>query len=157
MRVPFLLYCAVYRSSDGWICRLTPASTLACCLAYSSVLEIEATCSSETSVDFRRATRRYLTWKDRKNTIVANLCIAICIVARKWLNNDRFLGSINAICVPRVKCRFHSIGTEVWVRVLHCGCMPTFRMIHPAHILRTEIFVCTSQHGRAHGFDFYQN
>jgi hypothetical protein len=29
-------------------------------LAYSSAMKMEATCSSETSVDFRRTTRRYI-------------------------------------------------------------------------------------------------
>jgi hypothetical protein len=30
------------------------------CLAYSSTLEMKATCSSETSVNFQRTTRRYI-------------------------------------------------------------------------------------------------
>jgi hypothetical protein len=30
------------------------------CLAYSSTLKMEATCSSETSVDFQRTTLRYI-------------------------------------------------------------------------------------------------
>jgi hypothetical protein len=30
------------------------------CLAYSSTLKMEARCSSETSVDFQRTTRRYI-------------------------------------------------------------------------------------------------
>jgi hypothetical protein len=34
-------------------------STLVSCLAYSSTLKMEAKCSSEVSVDFRRTTRRY--------------------------------------------------------------------------------------------------
>jgi hypothetical protein len=34
--------------------------TLVSCLAYSSTLKMEATCSFETSVDFLRATRRYI-------------------------------------------------------------------------------------------------
>jgi hypothetical protein len=33
---------------------------LVSCLAYSSALKMEATCSSETSVDFHRNTRRYI-------------------------------------------------------------------------------------------------
>jgi hypothetical protein len=41
--------------------RLPPAFTLVSCLAYSSTLKIEATCSSETSVYFQRTTRRYIT------------------------------------------------------------------------------------------------
>jgi hypothetical protein len=31
------------------------------CLAYSSTLKMEASCSSDTSVDFQRTTRRYIT------------------------------------------------------------------------------------------------
>jgi hypothetical protein len=34
--------------------------TLLSCLAYSSTLQMEAVCSSETSVDFQRTTRRYI-------------------------------------------------------------------------------------------------
>jgi hypothetical protein len=30
------------------------------CLAYSSILKMEAICSSETSVDFQQTTRRYI-------------------------------------------------------------------------------------------------
>jgi hypothetical protein len=33
---------------------------LVSCLAYSSTLKIEATCYSETSVDFQRIARRYI-------------------------------------------------------------------------------------------------
>jgi hypothetical protein len=33
---------------------------LVSCLAYSSTMKTEATCSSETSVDFLRSTRRYI-------------------------------------------------------------------------------------------------
>jgi hypothetical protein len=39
---------------------LPPAFTLVSCLAYSSTLETEETCSSKMSVDFQRATRRYV-------------------------------------------------------------------------------------------------
>jgi hypothetical protein len=39
---------------------LATCFTLASCLAYSSTLKIEATCSSETSVDFQWTTRRYI-------------------------------------------------------------------------------------------------
>jgi hypothetical protein len=34
---------------------------LVSCLAYSSIMKMEAKCSSETSVDFQRTTRRYIT------------------------------------------------------------------------------------------------
>jgi hypothetical protein len=39
---------------------LPPEFTLVSCLAYSSTLKMEATYSSETSVDFRRTTWRYI-------------------------------------------------------------------------------------------------
>jgi hypothetical protein len=39
---------------------LPPAFTLVSCLAYSSTLKMEATSSSEKSVDFERTTRRYI-------------------------------------------------------------------------------------------------
>jgi hypothetical protein len=39
---------------------LPPAFTLVSCSAYSSTLKMEAICSSETSVDFQRTTRRYI-------------------------------------------------------------------------------------------------
>jgi hypothetical protein len=43
---------------------LPPAFTLLSCSAYSSTMKMEAMCSSETSVDFQRAIRRYIP-KDR--------------------------------------------------------------------------------------------
>jgi hypothetical protein len=39
---------------------LPPVFTLVSCLAYSSTLKMEAKCSSETSVEFQRTTRRYI-------------------------------------------------------------------------------------------------
>jgi hypothetical protein len=39
---------------------LLPAFTLVSCLAYSSILKMDATCSSEASVEFQRTTRRYI-------------------------------------------------------------------------------------------------
>jgi hypothetical protein len=36
------------------------SATMVYCLAFSSTLKMEATCSSETSVDFQRTTRRYI-------------------------------------------------------------------------------------------------
>jgi hypothetical protein len=43
---------------------LATCFTLVSCLAYSSTLKMEVTCSSETSVDFQRTTQRYIP-KDR--------------------------------------------------------------------------------------------
>jgi hypothetical protein len=40
---------------------------LVCCSAYPSTLKIKVTCSSETSVDFQRTTRRYIP-EDRQNS-----------------------------------------------------------------------------------------
>jgi hypothetical protein len=39
---------------------LSPPLTLVYCLVYSSTMKMEAICYSETSVDFQRATRRYI-------------------------------------------------------------------------------------------------
>jgi hypothetical protein len=39
---------------------LQPAFTLVSCLAYSSTLKMEVTCSSETWVDFQRTTQHYI-------------------------------------------------------------------------------------------------
>jgi hypothetical protein len=44
----------------GGVRCLPLAFTMASCLAYSSTLKMDATCSSETSVDFKRTTRRYI-------------------------------------------------------------------------------------------------
>jgi hypothetical protein len=42
-------------------------------LAYSSTLNMEATCYSETSVDFKRTTRRYIPAPPRERHIVTNI------------------------------------------------------------------------------------
>jgi hypothetical protein len=47
------------RASQAEFC-LSPAFTLVSCLAYSSTLKMEASFSSETSVDFQRIARRYI-------------------------------------------------------------------------------------------------
>jgi hypothetical protein len=39
---------------------VVPYATPVSCLTYSSTLKMEATCSSETSVDFQRTTRPYI-------------------------------------------------------------------------------------------------
>jgi hypothetical protein len=46
-------------SASRLLC-LPPAFMLVSCLAHSSTLKIEATCSSETPVDFERTTWRYI-------------------------------------------------------------------------------------------------
>jgi hypothetical protein len=51
-------YCTTLNSCKSTY--LPSASTLVYCLAYSSTLKMEATCSSEKSVDFQRITRRYI-------------------------------------------------------------------------------------------------
>jgi hypothetical protein len=51
-----VLTAAVVKRSIFWDLIFTPVS----CLAYSSNLRMEATCSSETSVDFQRTARRYI-------------------------------------------------------------------------------------------------
>jgi hypothetical protein len=42
-----------------WLALLASCYALVSCLAYSSTLKMEATCSSETSVEFQRTIRRY--------------------------------------------------------------------------------------------------
>jgi hypothetical protein len=44
----------------AWKLYFSPAFTLVSCTSYSSTLKMEATCSSELSVDFGRTTRRYI-------------------------------------------------------------------------------------------------
>jgi hypothetical protein len=48
--------CSIYQYS----LRLPPAFTLVSCFAYYSTLKMDATCSSETSVDFQQTTRCYI-------------------------------------------------------------------------------------------------
>jgi hypothetical protein len=53
------MFCGLHYVESS-ICRdVLATSTLVSCLAYSSILELEATCSSETSVDFQLTKRRY--------------------------------------------------------------------------------------------------
>jgi hypothetical protein len=47
------------RKKPAELC-LPPAFTLVSCSAYFLTLKMEATCSSETSVDFQRTTRRFI-------------------------------------------------------------------------------------------------
>jgi hypothetical protein len=55
---------------------LPPTFTLVSCLAYSSTLKMEAICSSETSNDFQRTTRRYILERklERARTISNSPC-----------------------------------------------------------------------------------
>jgi hypothetical protein len=46
--------------SENWLLCLLPAFTQFLCSAFSSTMKLEATCSSEMSVDFQRTTRRYI-------------------------------------------------------------------------------------------------
>jgi hypothetical protein len=55
----FLLLLNVYYEENIWS-KLFNYFMLVSCLAYSSVLKMETICSSETSVDPQRATRRYI-------------------------------------------------------------------------------------------------
>jgi hypothetical protein len=76
--------------------------TLVFCLAYSSTLKMEATCSSETSVDFQRTTRRYIPEdKTLHNHRCENLklynFIADFEFVRFWIN------------FFRTSCQFHLI------------------------------------------------
>jgi hypothetical protein len=59
-----VLTAVVMKSSIFWDITaelyLPPSLMLVCCLAYSSTLKTEVTCSSETSVHFQRSTQRYI-------------------------------------------------------------------------------------------------
>jgi hypothetical protein len=59
-------------------------SRLVFCLAYSSILKMEAVCSSETSVEFQRTTRRYIP-EDR--TLNNHRCwnLTSHVLAFRWL------------------------------------------------------------------------
>jgi hypothetical protein len=70
---------------------LATCFTLVSCLAYSSTLTMEAICSSETSVDFQRTARRYISkdrtlyfrdvWSVQIKTKCNNVTRAICFVS----------------------------------------------------------------------------
>jgi hypothetical protein len=60
------------------------------CSAYSSTLKMEATCFSETSVDFQRTTRRYIT-EDR------TLCNHRCRHCQKIKNDKQQLAGTEQI------------------------------------------------------------
>jgi hypothetical protein len=64
---------------------LAACFTLVSCLGYYSTMKMEATCSSETSVDFQPTTRRYIPEdrtlhnhrceNDRSYTLILNVCV----------------------------------------------------------------------------------
>jgi hypothetical protein len=66
--------------------------TLVSFLAYSSAMKMEATCSSETSVGFQRATRRYVT----EGRTLLYLCIS------SGCQNELIISVklIGLLCVP---------------------------------------------------------
>jgi hypothetical protein len=57
--------------------RLLSAFTLIYCSAYSSTLKMEAVCSSETSIDFQRTTRRYI--PDNSTPKISEATRRICL------------------------------------------------------------------------------
>jgi hypothetical protein len=74
------------------------------CLAYSLALKMEATCPSETSIDFQRATRRYIP-EDR--TLHNHRC-----------ENLRF--HIRKITSRHFEIRIVLKGTQILVNAEHC-------------------------------------
>jgi hypothetical protein len=89
--------------------RITPCSllatcfTLVSCLAYSSTMKMEATCSSETSVDFQRTTRHYipedktllkhcyrLSLERHKKSFVLQNCILVNCCVISWTELFRY-------------------------------------------------------------------
>jgi hypothetical protein len=72
----------------GGTCRLAPASRLVSSSAYSSTLKTEATCSSETSVDFQRTIQRYIP-EDKLFISRVILDRSLPSVSRLWLGTSR--------------------------------------------------------------------
>jgi hypothetical protein len=66
---------------------LSPAFTLVYCLVYSSTLKMEATCSSETSADFQRSTRRYI---PEDGTLRLISCIQYISLIRFMITNIKY-------------------------------------------------------------------
>jgi hypothetical protein len=68
--------------------QLATCSMLISCLAYSSILKMAATCSSETSVDFQRTTVLY---PKRYNSIKVRLSSRIYYTVRKMTSRKSFV------------------------------------------------------------------
>jgi hypothetical protein len=71
--------------SAGPLFFLSHAFTLVSCLVYHSVLKMEATCSSETSVDFQRTTRRNVP-EDRTLRVPCSIYFSSNIYNKKITN-----------------------------------------------------------------------
>jgi hypothetical protein len=74
------------------------ACHLLSCMAYTSTLKMEAICSSESSVDFQRTTRRYITeYRTLRHHHCENLKsnILFCLVA---LDMEDAFEPITAVC-----------------------------------------------------------
>jgi hypothetical protein len=58
----FNIICSFFNdaASNSYWLNFPPAFTLLSCSTYFSTLKMEATCSSRTSIDFQRTTRRYI-------------------------------------------------------------------------------------------------
>jgi hypothetical protein len=76
-------------------CRRLPlAFTLVSCLAYSSILKMESTYSSETSVDFQRTTRRYVP-EDRTCSATMSFLYVPNIHLNNLFSNNCLFSSLN--------------------------------------------------------------
>jgi hypothetical protein len=70
---------------DSYQACLPPAFTLISCSAYSWILKMEAICSSETSVDFQRTTRRYSTLHNQRCENLKSYTVFILLLSSKTL------------------------------------------------------------------------
>jgi hypothetical protein len=76
--------------------RLSPL-LLVSCLAYSPNLKMEATCSSETSVDFQRTTRHYIPEERTHNHRCENLKSYIILKLPHKNRLPNFMASYNSL------------------------------------------------------------
>jgi hypothetical protein len=101
---------------------------LVSCLAYSSTLEMEASCSSEMSVDFQRSTRRYIS---EDSTLVDNSSPLDCV-----------LKSLNP--VHTLTHYFFPRSILIWFLYLNLVSQVIFFYVFPNKILYTSRLHITS-------------
>jgi hypothetical protein len=88
---------------------LPPTLTPVSCLAYYSILKTESTCSSETSVDSQRTTRRYVPEDKSSSTAVALNVLGWCV---SW----RITGARLAWLSTEILCK-HGDGAKLWRKI----------------------------------------
>jgi hypothetical protein len=98
---------------------LATCFTLVSCVAYSSNLTIDATCSSETSVDFQRTARRYIPLVIIKlssisisgHQMTGTLKTKLNFVA--WVRGENYTDQATAVC-QRSQCQPLRIEGATW-------------------------------------------